>query len=249
MDVRQSSGSKIRFDNIVILTGAGISRESGLHTFRDPDGIWAKVNIEDVATPGAFSRNPERVHEFYNKRRHQLLSGTVHPNRAHIALADLERSRPGRVTLVTQNIDDLHKRAGSAGVIHMHGELLKARCTRCAQRVEWCADLTTSSLCPRCGAPGAMRPDVVWFGEMPMHMDKIEAALENADLFISIGTSGNVYPAAGFVELARDAGAHTVELNLERSLGASSFDEGIYGPATEIVEKYVSDLLKPDTAG
>ncbi len=239
----QSSRIKSRFGNIVILTGAGISRESGLHTFRDPDGIWAKVNVEDVATPTAFARDPARVHDFYNQRRRQLLSATVQPNRAHTALANLERSRAGTVTLVTQNVDDLHERAGSADVIHMHGELLKARCIHCAERSPCVSDLSTSSACPACGTTGTLRPDVVWFGEMPMHMDEIEAALEKADLFVSIGTSGNVYPAAGFVELARNAGAHTVELNLEPSLGASYFDEGIYGAATEIVERYVGDLL------
>lgn len=232
----------------MVLTGAGVSRESGLHTFRDPDGIWAKVNIEDVATPGAFSRDPARVHDFYNTRRRQLLSGTVHPNRAHFALAELERSWRGAVTLVTQNIDDLHERAGSVRIIHMHGELLKARCERCGERTRCVEDLSTASCCSHCGAAGTMRPDVVWFGEMPLRMDEIEAALDDADLFISIGTSGNVYPAAGFVELARDAGAHTVELNLERSLGASSFDEGIYGPATEVVERYVRELLRPAAA-
>ncbi len=236
--------------NIVILTGAGISRESGLHTFRDPDGIWAQVNVEDVATPGAFNRDPARVHDFYNQRRRQLLSPAVQPNRAHLALARLERSWPGTVTLVTQNIDDLHERAGSGAVIHMHGELLKARCGHCGSKMACLGDLSTSSQCSACGALGYMRPDVVWFGEMPMFMEKIEAALAKADLFLSIGTSGNVYPAAGFVELARDAGAHTVELNLERSLGATSFDEALYGPATEIVDKYVEDLLqssgKPD---
>jgi NAD-dependent deacetylase len=244
MAVRQNKGSESRSSNIVILTGAGISRESGLHTFRDPDGIWAKVNVEDVATPGAFSRDPERVHDFYNKRRQQLVSGTVHPNRAHFALAELERSWAGTVTLVTQNVDDLHERAGSLRIIHMHGELLKARCQRCGDRTSCGQDLSTASQCLRCGATGSMRPDVVWFGEMPLRMDEIEAALDHADLFISIGTSGNVYPAAGFVELARDAGAHTVELNLERSLGASSFDQGIYGPATGVVERYVGQLLR-----
>jgi NAD-dependent deacetylase len=236
--------TNLRFRNIVILTGAGISRESGLETFRDPDGIWAKVNIEDVATPHAFARDPARVHDFYNQRRQQLLSTAVQPNQAHIALAGFGKSWPGTVTVVTQNIDDLHERAGSSEVIHMHGELLKARCERCGGRVDCREDLTTSSQCPSCGAIGSMRPDVVWFGEMPMHMDQIEATLAEADLFLSIGTSGNVYPAAGFVELARDAGARTVELNLERSLGAISFDQGIYGPATEIVPKYVHDLLQ-----
>src|SRR3954451_18289715 len=172
-DIRQSSESKGVSGNIVILTGAGVSRESGLHTFRDPDGIWAKVNVEDVATPIAFARNPARVHEFYNKRREQLLSGTVHPNRAHIALADLERCWAGTVTLVTQNIDDLHERAGSTDVIHMHGELLRARCNLCCERFECYGELATSSRCSRCGGLGSMRPDVVWFGEMPMHMEKI----------------------------------------------------------------------------
>lgn len=204
MRARQNSGSKPRSGSIVVLTGAGISRESGLQTFRDPDGIWAKVNVEDVATPGAFSRNPARVHDFYNTRRRQLVSGTVHPNRAHFALAELERSWTGTVTLVTQNIDDLHERAASVRVIHMHGELLMARCCRCGDRTRCVHDLTTESRC--CGATGTMRPDVVWFGEMPVRMDEIEAALDHADLFISIGTSGNVYPAAGFVQLARDAG-------------------------------------------
>jgi NAD-dependent deacetylase len=249
MATRQKIGSKPGSGNIVVLTGAGVSRESGLHTFRDPDGIWAKVNIEDVATPGAFSRNPARVHEFYNVRRQQLVSGTVHPNRAHFALAELERSWPGNVTLVTQNIDDLHERSGSVRVIHMHGELLMARCQRCGDRSRCLVDLSTASLCSHCGTAGGMRPDVVWFGEMPLHMDEIEAALDRADLFISIGTSGNVYPAAGFVELARHSGAYTVELNLERSLGASSFDEGVYGPATEVVDSYVGELLKSVVRG
>ena len=249
MRARQNSGSKLRSGNIVVLTGAGISRESGLHTFRDPDGIWAQVNIEDVATPGAFSRDPARVHDFYNRRRRQLVSGTVHPNRAHFALPELQRSWAGTVTLVTQNIDDLHERAGSARVIHMHGELLVARCHNCGERAPCVHDLTTESQCSRCGATGTMRPDVVWFGEMPLRMDEIEAALDHAELFISIGTSGNVYPAAGFVEVARHAGAHTVELNLERSLGASSFDEGIYGPASEVVESYVRELLESAVGG
>lgn len=244
MEALQNSGGKFRFENIVILTGAGISRESGLHTFRDPDGIWAQVNIEDVATPGAFYRDPARVHDFYNKRRQQLALETVHPNRAHFALAELERSWEGAVTLVTQNVDDLHERAGSLRTIHMHGELLKARCLRCGDRTRCVHDLSTASRCLRCSAIGTVRPDVVWFGEMPLRMNEIEAALGDTDLFISIGTSGNVYPAAGFVELARDAGAHTVELNLERSLGASSFDEGIYGPATEVVGNYVGKLLQ-----
>jgi NAD-dependent deacetylase len=240
---QRSSGSRTDFENIVVLTGAGISRESGLDTFRDSDGIWAKVNVEDVATPEGFARNPALVHEFYNARRRQLLSGAVHPNEAHLALTNLQRSWQHGVTIVTQNIDDLHERAGSLGVIHIHGELLKARCTRCRKLSPCVADLSAEAICSTCSASGTMRPDVVWFGEMPMHMDTVQEALESADLFISVGTSGTVYPAAGFVEIARSAGAHTIELNLEESAGASLFDEAIYGPATTVVKKYVEKLL------
>lgn len=231
------------FENIVILTGAGISRESGLDTFRDADGIWAKVNLEEVATPAAFMRNPALVHSFYNARRKQLLSGSIHPNDAHLALRTLQERSNAHVTIVTQNIDDLHERAGATSIIHMHGELLKARCIACGRQTQWTDDLSTQTICPNCRTRGAMRPDVVWFGEIPMHMDEVEQALESADLFLSIGTSGSVYPAAGFVEIARTAGAHTVELNLEKSLGASSFDEAIYGPAARVVKEYVENLL------
>ena len=231
------------FRNVVILSGAGLSRESGLHTFRDPDGIWATVNIDGVATPAAFKRNPARVHEFYNARRRQLLSGAVQPNAAHLALARLNHEWDGKVTVITQNIDDLHERAGTAGVIHMHGEILKARCNRCEKVSPCTSDLSTDSKCPACGAVSLMRPHIVWFGEMPLHMDAIERDLERADLFLSIGTSGTVYPAAGFVEIARSAGAHTVELNLEQSQGASLFHEAIYGPATKVVKGYVDELL------
>jgi NAD-dependent deacetylase len=239
----KTSRTRRSFENIVILTGAGLSRESGLDTFRDPDGIWAKVNVDDVATPGAFARNPALVHEFYNARRRQLLSGAIHPNEAHLALARLQHSSEGRVTIVTQNIDDLHERAGAAAVIHIHGELLKARCDGCQKPTPCMGDLSTESRCPSCGTSGKMRPLVVWFGEMPMHMEIVQETLEKADLFMSIGTSGTVYPAAGFVEIARSAGAHTVELNLEKSLGALLFDEAVYGPATKVVKEYVENLL------
>ena len=237
------AGNPKAFENVVILSGAGLSRESGLDTFRDANGIWAKVNVDDVATPGGFARNPAVVHDFYNARRRQLLSGAIQPNEAHLALARLQRAWKGEVTVITQNIDDLHERAGTAGVIHIHGELLKARCSRCQEASPCTSDLSTESRCPSCGISGKMRPHVVWFGERPMHMDAIRQALERADLFISIGTSGTVYPAAGFVEIARSAGAHTVELNLEKSLGASLFDEAVYGPATKVVREYVEDLL------
>lgn len=235
--------SSTRLD-VVLLTGAGVSRESGLDTFRDTDGIWAKVNLDDVATPAGFARDPETVHQFYNSLRSRLLSDTIRPNAAHDALAKLEREWNGKVLLVTQNVDDLHERAGSINVTHMHGELLKARCVSCF-RVSHCYEnLGVTSRCAVCGLSGSMRPHVVWFGEMPMNIDEINQALYGCSLFIAVGTSGNVYPAAGFVELARTARAHTVELNLEPSKGASRFHENIYGPATRIVPKYVERLLR-----
>jgi NAD-dependent deacetylase len=229
---------------IVVLTGAGISKESGLHTFRDPDGIWAQHRIEDVATPEAFARDPRRVHAFYNARRRQLVSSDISPNAAHTALAKLERAWPHPVLIVTQNIDDLHERAGSTALLHMHGELRKARCAHCGAVRHEDGDLNIEQLCPACGTRGGQRPHVVWFGEMPLYMDEIDSALAACSLFISIGTSGNVYPAAGFVHEARyRARAHTVELNLEPSLGESLFHERIYGPASQIVPAYVVRLL------
>jgi NAD-dependent deacetylase len=229
--------------NIIILTGAGISRESGLATFRDADGIWAKVRIEDVATPEAFARDPARVHAFYNARREQLRDPAIQPNAAHLALAELERRWPAGFLLVTQNVDDLHDRAGSGNMLHMHGELMKARCRRCGAVHPWPGDLSTATPCPACGQAGGMRPHVVWFGEMPLHMEEIGEALEHCGLFLSIGTSGQVYPAAGFVAEVRGR-ARTIELNLEPSEGASLFDEAIHGPATEVVPRFVEDLLK-----
>jgi NAD-dependent deacetylase len=234
---------KSEFRNIVVLTGAGISRESGLATFRDADGIWAKVRIEDVATPQAFARDPERVHGFYNARRRALLD-SVEPNAAHRALARLERDWPGDVLLVTQNIDDLHERAGSRHLTHMHGSLLEALCTRCRAVSPWRTDMAGASTCPGCGRAGGLRVNVVWFGEMPYQMERIYGALDACDLFVSIGTSGSVYPAAGFVAEVRHAGhAHTVELNLEPSEGESLFAEHRYGPATQVVPAFVAQLL------
>jgi NAD-dependent deacetylase len=230
--------------SIVILTGAGISRESGLATFRDADGIWATVRIEDVATPEAFRRDPLRVQAFYNARRRQLLDPAGQPNAAHRALARLEREWPGTVLVVTQNIDDLHERAGTHQLLHMHGELLKARCARCGRVVPVTEDLTVELACAGCEGMGCLRPHVVWFGEMPLYMPEIDASLAEADLFVSIGTSGNVYPAAGFVGQARAAGARTIELNLEPSEGASLFDEARHGPATELVPAFVEELLR-----
>jgi NAD-dependent deacetylase len=229
------------YKRIVILTGAGLSAESGLSTFRDKDGIWARHRIEDVATPEAFARDPARVLDFYNTRRKGALG--VRPNAAHEALAQLEARFPGEVTTVTQNIDPLHEMAGTKNLIHMHGEILQALCARCGARERWEEDLTVGLVCGACRRRGGMRPDVVWFGKMPYRMDEICAALGACNLFISIGTSGSVYPAAGFVAEARAAGAHTVELNLEPSAGISLFAEAIHGKATEVVPAYVERLL------
>ena len=230
-------------NRIVILTGAGISKESGLDTFRDADGVWAKVRLEDVATPEAYARDPAGVQAFYNDRRRSLRDGNVTPNAAHRALAALEQKFAGDFLLVTQNIDDLHDRAGSRNLIHMHGELFKARCAACDRLQEWRQDIEVTTRSPCCGAIGRMRPHVVWFGEMPLEMERIAAMLSICDLFVSIGTSGTVYPAAGFVQEARLAGALTVELNLEPSDGRSLFAERQYGPATKIVPAFVERLL------
>ena len=229
--------------SIVVLTGAGISKESGLATFRDPDGIWAAVRIEDVATPQAFVRDEARVHAFYNARRKALHDGSVQPNDAHLALAILEANWTGEVLLVTQNVDDLHERAGSQNVRHMHGELLKARCMACGIVAEIGGDLAVNSVCPACAAKGALRPHIVWFGEVPFHMEEIEEKLANCALFVAIGTSGHVYPAAGFVEIAAASGARTVELNLEPSAASNAFAERRLGPATQIVPQFVAELL------
>jgi NAD-dependent deacetylase len=226
--------------DIVVLSGAGISRESGLATFRDADGVWAKLRIEDVATPQAFARDPARVHEFYNARRRQLRD--VDPNAAHHALARLEQAWPAGFTLVSQNVDDLHARAGSRALIAMHGALRRARCLRCDAVHDWDDDLSVATPCSTCGRAGGMRPDVVWFGEMPLEMERIAEALDRCGLFVSIGTSGNVYPAAGFVAEVRGR-ARTVELNLEPSEGAGLFDEAHHGPATRLVPAFVDRLL------
>lgn len=229
--------------SIAILTGAGISKESGMETFRDPGGIWSKVRLEDVARPEGFARNPAVVHGFYNARRAGLLDPAVQPNPAHAALARLEQEWTGRVSVITQNIDDLHERAGTKTLIHMHGELLKAFCVHCRGGQDCRSDLSVSDICPHCMRPGGMRPDVVWFGEMPYHMERIAEVLADCDLFVSIGTSGNVYPAAGFVMEARQSGAYAIELNLEPSSGATYFNEAVNGPAGEIVPAFVAELL------
>ncbi len=228
-------------NKIVILTGAGISAESGLATFRGPDGLWEGHRVEDVATPEAYRRAPNLVQHFYDLRRAAL--ATVTPNAAHNALVRLEREFTGDVLLVTQNVDDLHDRAGSKNLIHMHGALNSAWCLACDSRHGWTASLIDGPACPACGARGVLRPDIVWFGEMPYDMDRIHRALVACDLFVSIGTSGNVYPAAGFVQAARHGGAHTLEINLEPSAGSGWFHDARHGPATQLVPAWVDELL------
>lgn len=225
--------------SLVILTGAGISAESGLRTFRAADGLWENHRVQDVATPEAFRRDPALVHRFYNERRQTL--ATVQPNAAHLALARLERQWGGDFLLVTQNVDDLHDRAGSKRLLHMHGELLQARCLACGRVQAWPGDLDHRSRCKGCGS-GPLRPHIVWFGELPLEMDRIYRALEDCELFVAIGTSGHVYPAAGFVE-AVGPGTRTLELNLEPSHVASAFQEVRNGKATELVPAFVEELL------
>lgn len=227
---------------IVVLTGAGISAESGIKTFRAADGLWENHKIEDVATPEAFVANPELVHRFYNLRRKPIAEQQVLPNEAHFALVKLQQIKDVELTLVTQNIDDLHERAGSTDVLHMHGEILKIRCTDSNQVYDCDFDLNVSDVCKCCNLKGVLRPHIVWFGEMPLFMEHIYQRLSECDLFVAIGTSGNVYPAAGFVEMANRAGAESLELNLEASNVANQFAKAEYGAATEIVPTWVESL-------
>jgi NAD-dependent protein deacetylase/lipoamidase len=226
--------------NIVVLTGAGVSAESGLATFRGPDGLWEGHRVEDVCTPEAFARDPALVHAFYDARREKL--GSVAPNAAHEALARLDAEWPGELLLVTQNVDDLHERAGSKRLVHMHGELTKGWCLRCNERFAWRGPMGEAANCPGCGTSGMVRPDIVWFGEMPYEMERIDEVIRRCDLFVSIGTSGAVYPAAGFVQTARYCGARTLEMNLEPSLGSHMFDESRIGRAAELVPGWVTEV-------
>ena len=227
---------------IVILTGSGISKESGIATFRDAGGIWQRVSMDDVATPEGFQRNPKLVNDFHNSLRGLLQESNIKPNAAHLALARLERESKEPVLIVTQNVDDLHERAGSQKVLHMHGALLEALCLSCRKVSPWQGDLGEEDLCPACGK-AALRPNVVWFGEMPYHMEEIEEALAACSTFVSIGTSGNVYPAANFCVIARQNGAQLVELNLEPSSMSRVFHETRHGPATREIPAWVEAVL------
>ncbi|MEX0298203.1 MAG: NAD-dependent deacylase [Kordiimonas sp.] len=239
---REKGSPNKGYRNIVILTGAGISAESGVATFRDNDGLWENHRIEDVATPEAYANNPDLVQSFYNKRRAQLK--TVEPNNAHRAIARLQAELDGDVTVVTQNVDNLHERGGTLAVVHMHGELTKVRCRACATVHEWDEDCTQETVCPSCGRVSTLRTHIVWFGEMPFYMEEIAEKLEACDLFISVGTSGNVYPAAGFVASVANYGrAHTIEVNLEPSEGASMFAEHRHGKAGILLPELVDELL------
>jgi len=227
--------------NIVILTGAGISAESGLATFRGPEGLWEGHRVEDVCTPEALARDPDLVLGFYDARRRALAN--VRPNPAHEALARLDAEWPGRLLIVTQNVDDLHERAGAKRLIHIHGELLSALCSRCGSRAHFTGDMADGPACAHCGATGALRPDIVFFGEIPYEMEAIEAALIEADLFVSIGTSGAVHPAAGFVRLAASAGARTLALNIDPSITSAWFDKTRTGAAGTLVPLWVEEML------
>jgi NAD-dependent deacetylase len=230
--------------NVFVLTGAGISAESGLGTFRDASGIWTQYDLSEVATPEGFARDPSKVRDFYNARRANLADAT--PNAAHLALARLQTgltARGGRLFLCTQNVDDLHEQGGCTQVVHMHGQLRVTRCHGCGVTWPDAAPLSADSPCPACRIVGTARPHVVWFGEEPLFLDAIDDALEESDLFVSIGTSGAVYPAAGFVAQARRLGIRTCEMNLEPSDNARAFDERRYGPATEVVPAWVDEVL------
>ena len=232
--------------SIVVLTGAGISAESGIETFRAAEGLWANHHVDDVATLEGFARNPQLVYAFYNQRRRQLLTPEISPNAAHSALAKFEHEFGGEFLLITQNVDNLHERAGSENLIHMHGELLKMSCLNSKLIFDVSEDFDYDTQCRCCRSAGNLRPHVVWFGEMPLQMNRINRALENCDMFVAIGTSGNVYPASGFYQTAKIRKARTVELNLERT--GSSFDQHICGPATESVPQFFNSLLRSISA-
>lgn len=227
--------SAFKHYQIVVLTGAGISAESGLKTFRGNDGLWENHRIEEVATPEAFSSNPELVQRFYRMRREQLLSPKIKPNAAHLALADFQKKNPGKLLIVTQNVDNLHEQAGSNDVWHMHGELLKGRCQKCHIIQDIGLDMPS-----HCGK--LMRPHIVWFGEIPFELEAIAAAIAHCRTFAAIGTSGQVYPAAGFAQLAKSYSKYTIEFNLASTSISKFFDESISGEASLTVPAWLNQF-------
>ncbi len=237
------NGEIMNLPKVVILTGAGISAESGIRTFRASDGLWEDHHIDDVATPEGFRRNPALVQRFYNERRRQLANLDIQPNTAHLALAKLEQILGDNLLIVTQNVDNLHERAGSKNVLHMHGELLQVRCVKSGKVYEWHKDVTENDRCTCCEPPNVLRPNIVWFGEIPFEMKRIQAALQQCDYFVAIGTSGNVYPAAGFVQETQPYRCKTIEINLEPSKVKSHFDEVRIGKAGTLVPEWVDELL------
>lgn len=242
--IEPESMNYLQFKHVVFLTGAGISAESGIATYRDKKGLWTQNELQNLAKPAAFAKSPETVHDFYNQRRIDLKQ--AQPNKAHFHIAHLQKELTGspvKLTIITQNVDDLHEKAGTKNVIHIHGELNKALCTACDKRSISPAQLSTNSQCVHCGKIGCLRPDIVWFGEVPYKLDYVQSTLEDCDLFVSIGTSGSVFPASDFVQVAKQNGAYAIELNLEAADNASKFDEGHYGVATEIVPAWIDKFV------
>ena len=229
------------YKSIVVLTGAGISAESGLATFRSSNGLWNNHRVEDVATIEAFQRNPEFVHDFYNQMKPELLAAK--PNPAHLALTKLQNNYPAPVSIITQNVDTLHEKAQSRNIYHIHGQINQAVCLNCGHVLETWNDVTTETVCPQCSVAGMMKPNIVFFGENLLYMDKVERLLASCDLFLSIGTSGVVFPAAAFVQTAKLYGAETYEFNLEKTSNNFYFDHHIFGKAGDILPPFVDELL------
>ena len=234
------------YKHIVFLTGAGISAESGLATFRSENGLWNNHRVEDVATIEAYLRNPDYVHQFYNDMRPELFK--AEPNPAHLAITDLQSNYPAQIDIVTQNVDTLHEKAGNKNIYHIHGQINQIVCLNCGHVFETWGDISSEDKCEKCGVVGMLKPNIVFFGENLLYMDKVDNLLKSCDLFISIGTSGVVYPAAGFVQIAKMFGADTIELNMEQTSNNRLFDRHIYGPAGTTLPALVQELIESISA-
>ena len=234
------------YKNIVILTGAGISAESGLATFRSTNGLWNNHKVEDVATVEAFFKNPDYVHQFYNEMRPELYNAK--PNAAHLAITKLQQEYPAQISVVTQNVDTLHEKAGSKNIYHIHGQINQIVCLNCGHVFETWGDVSAEDKCEHCAIMGMLKPNIVFFGENLLCMDKVDKLLQTCDLFLSIGTSGVVYPAAGFVQIAKMFGADTFEFNMEETSNNRLFDEHIYGPAGKTLPQFIDELIKKGKA-